>query len=104
MLDNEYNFVRNEIKNSKSEKNSFSKNINAGGADSDKSPNLTQKDSNALMNLLRNIKQQQGTKQDNIKQAYNKTNKEIQNPISNNDDKVVDKNDLNSKNAEQKQI
>ena len=94
-INNEYNLMRNEIQNSKNTKISSDK-IN------DKNTlELNKKNSNVLMNLLM---QQQKMNKDFIKQAYNKTDKNINNSVGLNDDKIVDKNNLNSNTLEQQQI
>ena len=56
------------------------------------------------MNLLMGMKKQQEMNKDGTKQAYNKSNKDVQNSIGCNDDKIVDKNSLNSSLLEQQQI
>lgn len=104
LLEDEYNFVLNEIKNAKNEKNLSEKSGNKNNIDNNKFPNLTQKDSQAVMNLLMGMKKQQEMNKDGTKQAYNKSNKDVQNSIGCNDDKIVDKNSLNSSLLEQQQI
>ena len=97
-IEEDYNFVRNEIRNGKMKKPLH----NNGGKENDNNiPNINKRDNKLLMDLLM---QQQKMNKDCIKQAYNKTDKNINNSVGLNDDKIVDKNNLNSNTLGQQQI
>ena len=98
LIDNEYNFVRNEIKNSKMKQHLHYK---SSKENTNNLLSVSQRDRRLLMNLLM---QQQKLNKNNFQQAYNKNDKYMKNSIGLIDDKIVDKNNLNSNTLGQQQI
>ncbi|MBQ7552363.1 MAG: hypothetical protein IJT15_02860 [Rickettsiales bacterium] len=91
LIENEYNFVKNEIKNIQIAKNTFDKIDNKNNEND--IMDLNKKDSNARTNLLM---QQPNLQKNKIQQAYNNTHKDIQNSIVFGDGKISDKNKLSA--------
>ena len=91
LIENEYNFVKNEIKNSQIAKNTFDKIDNKNNENN--IMDLNKKNSNIRTNLLM---KQQNLQKNKIQQAYNNTHKDIQNSLGFGNGKISDKNRLSA--------